>query len=81
MNQEMMAMNYGMQRVREMNSMRSMMGANMMMGNDNSDTTGIESSDNVGEGAHLFKEYCSSCHGANGQGISGVFPPVGVLES
>lgn len=76
MNQEMMAMNYGMQRIRELNSNRTMMGGSMMLENDDNDTTGIESSVETGDGARLFKEYCSSCHGSNGQGISGVFPPV-----
>lgn len=76
MNQEIMAMNYGLQRIREMNSMRSMMGGEMMFGASNSDTSGISPSFNIGKGIALFKDYCASCHGGDGQGINGVFPPV-----
>lgn len=76
MNQEMMAMNYGLQRVREMNSMRSMMGGEMMFGASNTDTSNISSVYNVGNGVVLFHNYCASCHGYAGQGVSGVFPPV-----
>ncbi len=40
----------------------------------------IAQSSQVGDGESLYLSLCGSCHQANGEGISGVFPPLNEVE-
>lgn len=86
MNQQMMSYAQGMQQMMQqsgnshMAAMYGQMASSMhrMMSQLPVDTTAVSSgtSSPADNGASLFAENCSSCHGSNGSGISGAFPPL-----
>jgi len=88
MNQQMMSYSQGMQQMmqqsgnRNMSSMYGQMTTRMqqMMSklppNKGSAPSVSGSSGSVSSGASLYVSYCSSCHGSNGLGIRGAFPPL-----